>query len=618
MSNLFLRQPDASLWERFMQDPAAAWGADPVLSRWARVRALGVSPESMGEPEVIEASRLAERRERVERVLRVAQPLLTRAAGSFSARNYALVVADPDGVIVERFGGGEFEPIAQKNRLIAGARWDETVRGTNAIGTAVAEQATVSVEGCAHWERRNHRLSCYASPIFDPSGQLVAVVDATSMSSASVDFAELAVATLAQGIEAQLRLHEYEASGRGTALVRTLEHLHEPAFVLEPEARVRTMNRAGQAWLSSLIGPDTLLHSLWHAAAAGQDRFELVDRALSLEPVTAQNGAMCAVLVLVGSPQRRAAPQPGAFDGLAGDDPQLHEAKARADKFARTALPCLLLAETGTGKELMARGIHAASARREGPFVALNCGALSESLLESELFGYGPGAFTGARPQGACGKLEAAEGGTLFLDEVAEMPPRLQALLLRVLEDGTFHRIGEVEARQADFRLVAATCRDLAAMVARGEFRQDLYYRIRGACIGLPALRDRTDRVVLARALLRDIAQGEPPAMDADAIAEIVRHSWPGNVRELKTALAHAYALDNRVIRAEHLPSVPSAPGPSPSRPASGGPVSMMACEAEALHAALSASDGNLSEAARQLGVARSTLYRMIRRHGRG
>ncbi|MFY0578096.1 sigma 54-interacting transcriptional regulator [Cystobacter fuscus] len=200
-------------------------------------------------------------------------------------------------------------------------------------------------------------------------------------------------------------------------------------------------------------------------------------------------------------------PLPDSFNVLLGSDPALRDAKQRAARVAGSSLPVLLLAETGTGKELLARAIHEASGNASGPFLALNCGALPAGLLEAELFGYAPGAFTGALAAGSKGKLGVVDGGTLFLDEIGEMPESLQALLLRVLDDGHYFRLGETKPRESRFRLISATCRDLPAMVEAGKFRRDLYYRIRGAVLSLPPLRRRTDKTELARALVEKLAR---------------------------------------------------------------------------------------------------------------
>jgi transcriptional regulator with PAS, ATPase and Fis domain len=288
-------------------------------------------------------------------------------------------------------------------------------------------------------------------------------------------------------------------------------------------------------------------------------------------------------------------------------------AKHLTAKLAASEVPILLLAETGTGKELFAKATHVASRRAARPFVAMNCGTLSGALLESELFGYAPGAFTGASRTGTEGKLAAADGGTLFLDELAEMPAPAQAMLLRFLEDGTYSRVGEAFTRRADVRIVAATCRDLPKLVADGGFRSDLFYRIHGGCVRVPPLRERRDRLDLARALLLSAAASigvSPPELAPSAEAWILDHSWPGNVRELKSALQHALAMRvGMSIEASDFPEpivTSHANGASEPGPRQRALRSMA-------EAALNRASGNVSEAARALGVARSTLYRMLR-----
>ncbi len=359
-----------------------------------------------------------------------------------------------------------------------------------------------------------------------------------------------------------------------------------------------------------------------------------------LEPIAAAGGALLGAIAFLDpsgpearSPRSRSVDTLG-FDALFGHDAALLASKQAAARFARTALPILLLAETGTGKELMARAIHVTSDRRDKPFVAINCGALSPHLLESELFGYAPGAFTGASREGNEGKIGAARGGTLFLDEIAEMPGPLQSLLLRVLEDGTYYRVGENRPRQADVRLICATCRDLPRLVADGGFRQDLYYRVNGACLSLPPVRQRTDLEDLVRhligALAKDLSR-PAPTLAPDALAWMCTLPWAGNTRQLRTALQYALILcDGGEIRREHLPPEPGTivgaagaagsasrhaeaaakPTPTPA------PRTLAEREAERLQQAVDGARGNLSRAAAELGIARSTLYRRLRRHG--
>ncbi len=321
-------------------------------------------------------------------------------------------------------------------------------------------------------------------------------------------------------------------------------------------------------------------------------------------------------------------PRPDPFAAILTTDPATLDAVALARRVARSELPVLLLAETGTGKELMARAVHAASDRRDKPFVAINCGAIAPTLLESELFGFAPGAFTGARSGGYIGKVGAAKGGTLFLDEVGEMPAPLQAALLRLLDEGAYYPVGDNRPRQADVRIVCATCRDLGGMVRAGTFRSDLFYRIKGATLTLPPLRSRVDRIALAKGLLAQLAAERgvaAPTLDEAATAMIDRSPWPGNVRELKTSLHHALVLSGGapVLELAHFPAdAGMADAGAPEKGGSNGDESTgklptrSSAERGAVEQALLLAAGNLSDAARRLGVARSTLYRLMRRHG--
>ncbi len=292
-----------------------------------------------------------------------------------------------------------------------------------------------------------------------------------------------------------------------------------------------------------------------------------------------------------------------AFSPIFAEDAAVTAAITWSRRLAPSDVPVMLLAETGSGKELFARAIHEAS-RREGPLVAINCGAIAPSLLESELFGYAAGAFTGADRAGRPGLFHAATGGTLFLDEVAEMSGAMQASLLRVIESGAVRRVGDTRLEKVDVRIICATCRDLPALVAAGSFRQDLYYRLKGATVTVPPLRDRTDIVALAEHLL-----GHAVELTPAAAAAIASYAWPGNVRELKTVLSVAQLrIDGDAdLDVAHLPAELTA------TPALTGELEQV--EATALRRALAEANGNLSAAARKLGIARSTLYRMLRKH---
>jgi formate hydrogenlyase transcriptional activator len=289
-----------------------------------------------------------------------------------------------------------------------------------------------------------------------------------------------------------------------------------------------------------------------------------------------------------------------------------------ATQVAPTDTTVLLVGESGTGKEVIARFIHHASNRANGPFVALNCAALPEQLLESELFGYERGAFTGAQ-QAKPGQIELAAGGVLFLDEVAEMSPSAQAKFLRVLQEREFQRLGSTRTLKANVRVIAATNRDLKKAMERGDFREDLFYRLRVFDIALPPLRERTgDIMPLSEAFLREIGQlfGRPPAgLTRDAKNALIRYHWPGNVRQLRNALERAAILcEGGLITAEHLSLEPQRPVSTPLNTSS-APTDLNVVERDLIVQALAACSGNKSKAAAKLGISRTQLYVRMRKY---
>jgi transcriptional regulator with PAS, ATPase and Fis domain len=311
-----------------------------------------------------------------------------------------------------------------------------------------------------------------------------------------------------------------------------------------------------------------------------------------------------------------------------GSSPVVMEVKRQARRVAGTDSTVLLLGETGTGKELMAQGIHAGGHRATGPFVGVNIAAIPDTLLEAEFFGVAPGAFTGADRKGRAGKFKLADGGTLFLDEIGDMPLGLQAKLLRVLQEQEVEPLGSNRVERVDVRIIAATSRDLQAMVADGRFRADLYYRLNVLPIRLPPLRDRLgDLDALADHLLDDIARRiglpAPKSLTADALELLGQQAWPGNIRELRNVLEQACLMtDDLVLAAAHLQPLVcgedarrDAPRALPSAaPAAGNSLhrAVAALEAEAIRAALKATNGNKLAAARMLGIARATLYEKL------
>jgi transcriptional regulator of acetoin/glycerol metabolism len=616
------------LWERFQ---AGECSPDEVnrsrlLQRWQRCRDAGLPAENPAEP-VMALTKLEASRQRFAPLLAPGAPF-DAFASAMAEAGYCGLFCDEEGVIVSRRIAEPFESAVTRAKLVEGAVWSERARGTNGVGTALVEMAPASIVGAEHYERRNHVMACYAAPVRDIRKRVVGVLDASGLASEATNFVQASVVATAAAIEALIVARTYDAAVPGGLfeLERLLAQLPHAALLVETTGYVRRANTRFRVLMGGAgpidLGP--LVRSFVAGTPAVDEARERLPAplrgvALELEPIGPPASPFAALMHL--RPARRprptlgARPVPEAFAPIVGSDPAIVAARDHAARFAHSDLPVLVLAETGAGKEIFARAIHAASSRASGPFVAVNCGALTGTLLESELFGYGPGAFTGAAASGRTGKLAAADGGTLFLDEVGELSPSAQTMLLRFLEDGTFYRVGEAAERHADVRLIAATSRDLPALATRHQFRSDLYFRMRGVVLRLPPLRDRNDRGELARALLERIARlrglPKPLGLSRAALAWIDKHDWPGNVRELRSALDYAVVLAGDAPRVElwHLPVDET------DAPAESGDLRAQA-ERAALLRALSQAQGNLSVAARSLGVARSTLYRMLERHG--
>jgi len=357
--------------------------------------------------------------------------------------------------------------------------------------------------------------------------------------------------------------------------------------------------------------PDRVLHI--HHTPRGPEHVDV-----ELRPIVDESGTVIAYVERL-SAVRQASARP-TEDGLVGQSPAFMAALSAVQRVSPSSLPVLLLGESGTGKELFARAVHESSKRASGPFVVVDCSGLTESLFESELFGYEKGAFTGATARKP-GLVETAKGGTLFLDEIGDVPLTMQVKLLRLIETGTYRRVGSVETRHADFRLVAATHQPLDAMVADGRFRRDLYYRIAAFPIALPPLRERkADIALLAASFLKRAARSSPAsvaALSPGALRLLQAHDWPGNLRQLRNVLERARLYcDEGEIREEHLPEDirgAESSADSNARPMTRLPAARPRVRPEDLRDFAAGFTGTRRELARALGLSERSLYRRLR-----
>jgi transcriptional regulator of acetoin/glycerol metabolism len=565
-----------------------------------------------------------------------------------------VILADANGLLLEAIGDADFVSRADRVALAPGASWDENLRGTNAIGTALYEESAVAVLGAEHFLEHNGLLTCCASPIFGPDGRPIGVID-ISGDSRSLQRHTLGLARLSAAI---VEKRVFEAVHAGDILVCFHSHAD---YLGSPKEGIAAVSTDGQVLAINRNGTELL--GIRQVDAVRRDFsivFEnslapLVDR-LRNKPrsscpirVNGRNlhlqlrGELPALSiagrVFDEAPAQRTPRRPETGMATAGKatltlatlntgDLRLQAAIDRARRILGRDIPILIQGESGAGKEMFAAAFHASGPRRDAPFVALNCASIPETLIESELFGYQGGAFTGARREGAPGKIQQAHGGTLFLDEIGDMPQNLQARLLRVLQERCVTPLGSTRSFQVDISLVCATHRKLREEVARGAFREDLYYRLNGLAVTLPPLRERSD----IRALVDKIAAAEagagsvakPPRFSEAALQAIEAYRWPGNIRQLFNAIRVAIALldeGETLIEERHLPEELFEADTAPTHTA--GPAQLSAVPPDGsleeigrqvAQRALAAAGGNISAAARQLGISRNTLYRKLGR----
>ena len=593
---------------------------DTILQSWQRCLRGGLSVDAQPDVEPLPDARLRELRERQQKLWRLARPELDGLAADIAAAGSIVLLTDEDGWILDAEGNPGFLDKAGRVALMPGVRWDETTVGTNAIGTAIVEGRSVEVRGGEHYFAPHGILTCSATPIFDPYGQRVGVLDI----SGDARLQHLHARVLARQAVAHIEHRYFDAGLADCELVR----LHHDATLLGTPregilgfrgGRLVAANRTGLA-LFGLEHAD-IGHAPYAALFDGplsrlHDDGALIDRqgrALygqlgegQRAPVRGHADARPAALP-IGS--RR--PAATAVDATPLFDADQQRALDRACRVLDAQLPVLLQGETGTGKEVFARELHRRSLRADKPFVAVNCAALPEGLIEAELFGYEEGAFTGARRQGSTGLLRQAQGGVLFLDEIGDMPLALQPRLLRVLQERTLSPLGGGKPVQLDFTLICATHRDLDLAMQAGDFRSDLYYRIADHAVVLPPLREHPDRATLVAGLWARLGQGRE--LDTAARAALAAHAWPGNVRQLCACLRTLVALSDPgdVVGVDALPAQVRHRAPPAPLPASAGD-GLEAMTLAAMREALAVSGGNVAAAARALGISRSTLYRRL------
>ncbi|MGO8858494.1 MAG: sigma-54-dependent Fis family transcriptional regulator [Steroidobacteraceae bacterium] len=659
MSNQQIESQHAATVVGFVRGAAGMVQQSAIGASWRRCMIdYALDPARNQEPFVLDGHTLKEHRNRHEHLIQVASAEIDWLYDHIAMSGCALLLTDAGGIVLYEKADPTVMEMFERAGLQLGADWSELRQGTNGMGTCIAEDRPILVHRDEHFRACHIGLSCTAAPIHDPDGSLVAVLDASTMNAQGTREAQTHVMALvhlsAKLIEKCLFLRHFQRGSvlRFHARPEFVNLQHDGALALASDATViaadeMAMRLLGVGQRRELIGRrideifdiraeeiiDPISPSavgLWPVRDAAMGRRYFA----SLSHEAADIGfARYRVRNTRGPDVMQLKPPPSTKDiltleDLAGEDPQMLRIVRSARRVATSTVSVMIQGATGTGKELFARGLHAASGR--SPFVALNCAAIPESLIESELFGYKSGAFTGARREGMKGTILQSSGGTLFLDEIGDMPLGLQTRLLRVLEEREVVPLGADKPMKVDLRVVCASHQNLRSMIARGLFREDLYYRLNGITLELPRLIDRTDKEQLIRTLLgAETSDGRPVAIETDAFQRLLDYRWPGNIRELRNVIRTALAIcDGGVVRLRDLPSEvrqgasgvnatesPALDGAGPGVSDMGPALSPIeAAERQALVKAIRNTEGNMARAATLLQVSRSTLYRRCRR----
>jgi transcriptional regulator of acetoin/glycerol metabolism len=560
-------------------------------------------------PRVLEAHQLNEHRQRIDDFLRLAGDEIGRLHHRVRDADYCVMLTDTLGCTVDYCIDSTIKGEYRRAGIDLGTCWTEDEEGTTAVCAVLVDKQPITVHKHDHFRAAFIGNTCSAAPVFSPSGELFAVLDVSAIRSPDDRRSQHLIRQMVIQSAAEIENAYFMYSTqdlwvlRAHALPGYVDSQPQFLFAWDSDGVIRALNPAARRLLIQRHGRIPLTAQEAFASArlpnASDDSVHYLP---TLE-----------LHVRLKAP-RRSTFVPATSKVVEILDPKIAQALELAVRVKDRGLPVLIHGETGAGKEHFALQLHSASKRKDKPFVAVNCAAIPENLIESELFGYTAGAFTGANSKGMRGLLQQADGGTLFLDEIGDMPLMLQTRLLRALSEGEVSPLGASRPQPIDIQVVCASHRDLAALVEQGTFREDLYFRLSGARFEIPPLRERTDKLALINKLLDEECErsGERFGLSDAALEMLLNHSWPGNMRQLHHALRYACAVcAGQVIGVQDLPVTLGVSSPVIGiETAAGSP------ERQVLIDALVRNRWKPVLAAQELGISRATLYRRVSQHG--
>ncbi|MGJ7612888.1 MULTISPECIES: sigma-54-dependent Fis family transcriptional regulator [unclassified Variovorax] len=621
--------------------------ADPAGSlvhrSWARcVREHGLDPSKPSPARILPAQEVRAHQQQLAHFLRAARAGMEDIYRRVADLGYMVLLTDAEGITVDYIGNPAWDDQLRKAGLYLGADWNEAHAGTCGVGTCLVEQQAMTCHQTEHFDATHIALSCTTAPLFDHSGKLTAILDVSALRSPEARESQHLVRHLVGMYARMIEDADFLRNFRGHWILRLgsayglVDVAGEVMLAFDEGGTLAGANGGARQALAgrALSGAvSELLHmpmdAVWRIGSGGASAMPFAHTVL-----LPGGGEYHASLL---APRVRRAPAPASSTGpapavapnarpsdrlpplerIAGDDPAMQKLLAQARRLVDRGIHVLVEGETGSGKEVLARALHGASRRAALPFVAVNCAAIPDSLIESELFGYTPGSFTGGRAKGMKGLIAQADRGTLFLDEIGDMPMALQTRLLRVLSEGEVLPLGAESPQRVDIAVVAATHRHLPALVAAGQFREDLYYRLCGAVLKLPPLRARSDRRYLIEGMFHEeaAAMASSARLSEEAMGPLLAHDWPGNLRELRNVLRLALALcTGGSVGVDDL-QLPAGDATG-SMPPPHKPMVEDVANAARLLELLKRHRWHVSRAADELGVCRATLYRHMKRNG--
>ena len=566
---------------------------------WQRSSDAGLKIRCLPDEIRIAKSQLSERRALLSTVITLVEkhalPLFKQL---FAHTNSRLILTDTEGVIIGSWGQEHFQNRLTSIALESGVCWQETLKGTNAIGTAIVEEKPISIIGDQHFIHQHRFISCSASPIFDHQRKMLAVLDITSEQQVHHSNTQHLVQNIVQKIESELLCTLPEGMLR-VDLARDKSILNsgwQGIVIADEHGKIIAHNQVA----SQLFEHQQMIGKPIEQVLEKEDH-SLVYKLHALSEIR---------------PSRHSTYSPSCE--LHDGDEKIEHAWQQACKVVNKQINLLILGETGVGKGEFVKTLHKQSKRKQAPLVIVNCGALPKDLVESELFGYAGGAFTGANSKGYQGKIRQADKGILFLDEIADMPLDAQCRLLHVLQEKEIVPVGSNQSYKVDIQIIAATHKNLQQQVEQGLFRQDLYYRLNGLVFTLPALKDRKDKSQLISKIHRKYASHQQ-TLCPDLLALFSSYHWPGNVRELDNVLkvASLLASDEPELRLAHVPEhIASTLVTHEVTLPNSDESSLKNTIDEKLIKTYQANQGNISRTSKILGVSRNTIYRKLKKIG--